>query len=381
MQFLRIKIGMERIEKFRRNLSNALGWKTKRKIVVFESDDWGSIRTRSRIDYEAMLSQGLNVDETFFTRFDSLESNDDLERFFNLLTEFKDSTGRHPVITPMCIVANPDFEKIVKEGYQEYYYKSLQETAREYPNHDKLIEYWRKGADERLFVPALHGREHLNVDRYLKGVRDEANSGLKIAFEHRSIGASKYKGKDLIEYLGAFHPESKGEIVRLKAIMSDAVKLFSEICGYIPTHFIGPNREPVKELDGVLAQEGVRYMTQSKLRKYPKGDDKYGFEFNWLGKKNKLGQTFIMRNSGFEPSGRVNTVESCLNEIDIAFKWNKPAVISTHRANYIGGIDLSNADYGLNELKTLLKKIISKWPEVEFMTSTELGELMKSENA
>lgn len=365
----------------RRYLSNALGWKTKRKIVVFESDDWGSIRTRSKADYDAMLSKGLNVDGSFFTKYDALESNDDLERFFNLLTQFKDSTGRHPVFTPMCIVANPDFEKIEKEGYQKYYFKSLTETAREYPNHDKLIEYWRKGSDERLFVPALHGREHLNVERYLKGVRDETNRGLKIVFEHRSIGASSYKGKQIVEYLGAFHPESKGEIVSLKAIMSDAVKLFSEACGYKPTHFIGPNREPARELDAVLAEDGVKYLTQSKLRKYPKGDDKYGFEFNWLGKKNKIGQTFIMRNSGFEPSGGVNTVDTCLTEIDIAFKWNKPAVISTHRANYIGEIDLSNADYGLGKLKTLLKEIIHKWPEVEFMTSTELGELINSENA
>lgn len=372
---------MERIKHLRKHFSNALGWRTKRKIVVFESDDWGSIRTRSKVDYEAMLSKGLNVDETFFTRFDSLESNDDLERLFNLLSEFKDSTGRHPVFTPMCILANPDFEKIEKEGYQKYYYKSLTETVKEYPNHDKLIDYWRKGADERLFVPALHGREHINVERYLKGVRDETNPGLKIAFEHRSIGASKYKGKDIKEYLGAFHPETKREIVSLKAIMSDAVKLFSEVCGYKPTHFIGPNREPARELDATLADEGVRYLTQSKLRKYPKGDDKYGFEFNWLGKKNSLGQTFIMRNSGFEPSGRVNTVETCLNEIDIAFKWNKPVVISTHRANYTGEIDLSNADYGLGELKTLLKEILDKWPEVEFMTSTELGELKNSENA
>lgn len=360
----------------RRYLSNALGWKTKRKIVVFESDDWGSIRTRSKADYDAMLSKGLNVDGSFFTKYDALESNNDLERFFNLLTEFKDSTGRHPVFTPMCIVANPDFEAIEQADYQQYSYKTVGETAKEYPNHDRLLEYWRKGARERLFVPALHGREHLNLRRYLKGVRDEANPGLKIAFEHRSIGASKYKGEQLIEYLGALYPETKEEIASLETIMADAVKLFDEACGYKPTHFIGPNREPAKELDAVLAEEGVKYMTQAKLRKYPKGDGKYGFEFNWLGKKNKLGQTFIMRNSGFEPSGGVNTVETCLNEIDIAFKSNKPVVISTHRANYIGEISLSNADFGLGELKRLLEEILKRWPEVEFMTSTEIGELL-----
>lgn len=360
----------------RKNISNLLGWRTQRKIVVFESDDWGSIRTRSKADYQSMLEKGLNVDQTFFTKYDSLESNEDLDRLFNLLSSFKDSTGCPPVFTPMCIVANPDFEEIINTDYQQYSYKTVAETAKEYSNHDKLLEYWKKGAGERLFVPALHGREHLNLRRYLAGVRDHANPGLKIAFEHRSIGASKYKGEQLIEYLGALHPGDKEEIASLTTIIADAVKLFNEACGYIPTHFIGPNREPAKELDAVLAEEGVKYMTQSKLRKFPKGDDKYGFEFNWLGKKNKHGQTFIMRNSGFEPSGLVNNINSCLAEIDTAFKWGKPAVISTHRANYIGHIDQKNADFGLGQLESLLKKTISIWPDVEFMTSTELGDLI-----
>jgi hypothetical protein len=31
-----------------RNLTNAIGWRTNRKIVVIESDDWGSIRMRDK---------------------------------------------------------------------------------------------------------------------------------------------------------------------------------------------------------------------------------------------------------------------------------------------------------------------------------------------
>jgi hypothetical protein len=360
----------------RKTLSNALGWKTKRKIVVFESDDWGSVRTRSQRDYKFMLAKGLNVDKTFFTRYDSLESNDDLERLFNLLLDFKDSTNRSPVFTPMCIVANPDFKKIKESGYSKYSYRNLKATVEEYPNHDKLLKYWRNGASQRLFVPALHGREHLNVGRYIKGLQDESNEGLRIALAHDSVGASSWNGQNIIEYLGAFHPSTKGEIEELEAIMTKAMQLFEDACGYSPTHFIGPNREPTKELDQVLARGGVKYLTQSKLRRYPKGDDKYGFEFNWLGKKNAYQQTYIMRNSGFEPSGGVHTVETCLSEIDTAFKWNKPAVISSHRANYIGSINEKNSDFGLSELKRLLKETLRRWPEVEFMTSTDLGDLI-----
>jgi hypothetical protein len=72
-------------------------------------------------------------------------------------------------------------------------------------------------------------------------------------------------------------------------------------------------------------------------------------------------------------------VDSCLGEINAAFRWRKPAVISSHRVNYIGAHYPDNRDRGLRELKRLLKAIVQKWPEVEFMTSAELGELMSSE--
>jgi hypothetical protein len=360
----------------RKTVSNLLGWRTNRKIVVFESDDWGSIRTRSREDYQSMLEKGLNVDQTFFTKYDCLESNEDLDRLFNLLGSFKDSTGRPPVFTPMCIVANPDFKRIKESDFREYYFQDVAETLNEYPKHDKVLSLWKDGIGERLFVPALHGREHLNVSRYLKGLQEKNNEGLRIAFNHKSIGASSYKGKPIIEYLGALHPEHPSEIEELESLMNDAVNIFEKKCGYSPTHFIGPNREPAKSIDKVLAKRGVKYMTQSKLRWYPKGNGRTGFQFNWLGKKNSHGQTFIMRNSGFEPSGKVNNLDTCLAEIETAFMWGKPAVISTHRANYIGGIDQNNADYGLGQLESLLKKVTSTWPNVEFMTSTELGELI-----
>ena len=68
------------LNKLRKNLSNTIGWSTKRRLVILESDDWGSIRTRSKADYDSMLAKKIAVDRSNFTRYDSLESNDDLER-------------------------------------------------------------------------------------------------------------------------------------------------------------------------------------------------------------------------------------------------------------------------------------------------------------
>ena len=96
---------------------NLRGWRTNRKIVVFESDDWGSIRMPSREVYEKCLKAGYPVDRNAYERFDSLESNEDLELLFETLSKFKDQHGNHPVITANCLVVNPDFKKIRESGY------------------------------------------------------------------------------------------------------------------------------------------------------------------------------------------------------------------------------------------------------------------------
>jgi hypothetical protein len=361
----------------KKNLSNIIGWRSNRKIVVIESDDWGSIRTRSKSDYEQMLSEGLNVDYFNFGMYDCLESNSDLENLYSIILKYKDCTGRPPVITPMCIMANPDFDKIENADFKEYYFEPFIETYKKYSNHDKVHEYWMYGIKNRLFVPSLHGREHLNVARFLKILKDE-NSGLRKCFNHRSFGATRYKGQAIGEYLGAFYPDDVAEISELDKIMEDAVSIFSKFCGFVPTHFIAPNKESPKVLDRTLADLGIMNLTMAKIRRYPLGCDRHNVQINWLGRKNEYGQTIIIRNCHFEPSDwqQKKSADSCLNEIQIAFNWNKPAIISTHRVNYVGQLCEENAINGLKELEYLISTILKKWPDVEFMTSTELGKII-----
>ena len=88
-------------------------------------------------------------------------------------------------------------------------------------------------------------------------------------------------------------------------------------------------------------------------------------------------QVYITRNCFFEPSqeGR-DWVSTCLQEIKSAFMWRKPAVISTHRVNYIGALIPENRTRGLAFLNSLLRKIKMQWPDAEFMTSDQLGDLI-----
>jgi hypothetical protein len=365
---------------FRKHLSNIPGWRTRRKLVIFESDDWGSIRTRSKFDYKQMLDKGVNVDNSNFTKFDCLESNYDLERLYNLLSRFKDNKGNHPVFTPMCVVANPNFEMIAAAEFEEYYYESFVETCKRYPNSNKIVDLWKKGVKEKLFVPEYHGREHLNSLRWLRALQQK-NPGVLISFEHQSIGGSKFKGEIIPEYLAAFDPQYVEDIEKFKEVLISGSEIFQSVLGYKPRHFVASNKPEPKELEETLNQIGIKYLIRYKFQKYPKGDGNTSKELNWLGRKNKFGQTVLTRNCGFEPSdpSHLDWVSNCLNDISTSFFWSKPAVISTHRVNYVSGIDQKNADSGLLELEKLIHGILSKWPDVEFITTVELGNIINNE--
>jgi len=361
----------------RKNLSNILGWRTNRKIIVIESDEWGSVRTHSKAAYEKMIEEGLELDRSNFTKFDALESNQDLENLFEVLSKYKDANDRHPVFTPMCVVANPHFEKIEASGFTEYHFESFLETCKKYTAHDKVGELWQTGIKERLFVPQLHGREHLNVAKWMRALQ-AGNEGLILSFAHQSIGASWHKGQRLPKYLAAFDPETPEDIVPYEQIVQDAGNLFHQICGYKPCHFIASNSSEPKSLERSLKEIGVVYLTRCKIQRYPLGNGKYTKQFNWLGKRNNLGQIYLTRNAGFEPSSSPHHdwVNNCLAEINNAFRWKKPVIISSHRVNYIGFINPENAEKGLKQLDNLLAAIIKNWPEAEFLTSAEVGDLI-----
>jgi hypothetical protein len=103
----------------------------------------------------------------------------------------------------------------------------------------------------------------------------------------------------------------------------------------------------------------------------------------YLGKENGLGQTYLVRNSLFEPSlfglGIKDPVGRCLSEMQIAFRLHKPAIITSHRINFVGFIDPSNRDRNLSLLDQVLTAALKRWPNIEFMTSDQLGKLIESE--
>jgi len=94
-----------------------------------------------------------------------------------------------------------------------------------------------------------------------------------------------------------------------------------------------------------------------------------------------MGLISLVRNVTFEPSlvKSNDTVEEVLRDIAIAFRMKKPAIISSHRINYVGYLDFKNRDINLKMLKGILKQAMIRWPDIEFMNSVDLGNLILKE--
>ncbi|MBM4056162.1 MAG: polysaccharide (de)acetylase [Planctomycetes bacterium] len=364
---------------FHRNLSNIVGWRSPRKIVVIESDDWGSIRMPSTKVFEELTALGVDLtsgEGYRYNRFDSLATVDDLSALFELLASYQGRDGKPPVFTAVSVVANPDFDKIRGCNYQEYYYEPFTETLTRYPGCQGSFDLWKEGIQKGLFVPQFHGREHLNVNEWLR-LLQKGHKQIHCAFDRGLWEINLGTDEERVSLQAAFDLVSKDEISYQKSVIMEGLNLFEQLHGYKAKLFVPPNGPFSSCLEEVAAEKGISFMSTAKIHREPPGSGQANKSFRWLGKKNSYGQRYITRNCFFEPSspGR-DWVDSCLNEISIAFRWHKPAVISSHRVNYIGALDPSNRENGLYQLKSLLEAIIRRWPEVEFMSSEQLGEII-----
>lgn len=368
---------MRLLNKLRISSSNALGYSTKRKIIVIESDDWGGIRMPSRQAYESIRKNGLDSsgDSLRFNKYDTLADTNDLTLLFETLSSFRDARGNHPVITALSIVANPDFAKIRNSEYNEYHYETFTKTLDRYYGTHTPFPLWIKGIQNGLFLPQFHGREHLNVAVWMKALKLN-DVEARIAFDNELWGFNN-KHPFGIAFQAAFDLEFENQLSLQAQIIKDGLRLFEQLFGYRASYFVPPNGLFNNNLEKYTAESGIRFMSISKIQIEPQGNGKTKKRFHYLGQTNKHGQYYITRNCFFEPCGYGEKyVDNCLADIDISFKFHKPAVISSHRVNYIGALHSTNRTQGLQQLKVLLATILKKWPDVEFMSSVDLGELM-----
>jgi hypothetical protein len=363
------------------NAKNLIGWRTRRKIVVISVDDYGNVRLDSKEAREKMDREGMKI-HSRFDALDTLETRSDLEGLYEVLSSVKDKNNRPAVFTPFAMPCNINFEKMAETGYSEYHYELLPQTFEKLSGQqpEAYRGTWallKEGVEKGLMVPLFHGREHLNLILFEEKLAKKDREVLT-SLKNRSYTGISSGEYSTISAMAAFDFWEIEENKRFDEIIRDGLDAFENVYGYRSDHFNPPGGREHPVIHKVLKENGVRYIDTPLIKNKHQGKGKYKKVFNYTGKKNKLDQTFLVRNVVFEPTEErgIDWVAYTMKQIEAAFRWNRPAIISSHRVNFCGHIDENNRKEGLRALRELLQKITQRWPEVEFMAANELGDLV-----
>jgi len=363
------------IGQLKKHIFNIRGKKTTKKLLVFESDDWGSIRIPDEETRNLLLKKGYINEKDPFSRFDTLETKFDLENLCNVLIQFKDSNTNSPVITTNTIVANPDFDKIKASGFNDYFFEPFTKTYTRFSGSENAFEVFKKGIDSGLLYPQFHGREHLNVPMWMKLLQQNNKTFIE-AFDVNCFSidyndASNKRGNVMASY----DYNSEEEFSFIQDSINEGLALFENLFGFSSKTFIAPCYVWNEDIEKVFNDKEIKGIQGSRFQQMPiKNQLKFKKKFHYTGEVNHFGQMYFQRNGLFEPSlnRNIDWVDKCMESIEIAFMWNKAAIIGSHRINFVGGLDRFNSDHNLMLLKELFRRIIKKWPDIEFVTTVDL---------
>lgn len=346
-----------------------------RHILIIESDDWGSIRVPSRQVYDALISEGYAMDSRPYERYDCLESNDDIDELQDVLLRFMDKNGNHPVITMNYLSANPDFEQIENGGFKQYYYETINKTYQRNEGSKAVIDLVKQGIRNGVFFPQCHGREHFNIPLWMNSLQEGDKDVLK-AFKYAMCGIfPKANPSEGNKYMATFRVNNEKYLGMYNEIVSESLKLFKEIWGFSSKSFIAPCYTWHDEMEKILYQGGVRIIQGERKQR---DSIKNRHIFHYQGQQNSNGQIYSVRNCSFEPAtDKSFSLENALAEVSKAFERNRLAIVSSHRINYVGGIDVLNRKRNLQLLGSYLGEILVKFPDVEFMSSDCMSDLLK----
>lgn len=353
-------------------IADKKSWKTNRKIIVIESDDWGSVGMPNIEIYNKLLYLGYKVDINKYLKYDTLASIDDFTHLYEVLSNYKDKNGNHPVITANTIVANPDFYKIKANDFKNYYYEPFTETLKKYSN--RSFDLWKEGMTHKLFHPQLHGREHLNVISWMNELQ-KGSKEFHLSFENNFFGELKESQKTI---RASFNREKYRNNQDFEKIIDESISLFENIFQYNSLSFIAPNYYWDDIVEKSLYKNNVKYIQGCYAQFHPDKGRIHHYTGEISSKLNNI--IYLKRNVYFEPSSFVQKdwLNTTLRQISNAFNLNQPAIICSHRVNFIGSIFEKNRIDNLYIFDQLLKNIVFRWPDVEFMTSDTLGKVIES---
>jgi hypothetical protein len=355
-----------------------IDWES-RPSVVFESDDWGACELApnpAAFERYAALIRRRSGDCQYSP---TLESPADLERLFSILEARRGADGLPAVFTAFTCVGNPDFAAIRANGFTEYADIGLDRGVPSGWERGDIAGKMREGLDRGVWAPEFHSfLHHTSPKRLMERLNSDSPDG-ELARELFDLGCY---------YQGEHVPEYEGLIVREQfERVAGGVERFRNIFGFSPSAAVTSDAYPETEI--VWAANGVKAICLKNCRVntgdvvvYPTKPWNMQNVYQKIGGYNEtLGAVYLTRNvffeclyNGSERSG--HSAAEVLSVIERCFgAYNEPAMVSTHRTNYVS-FDSEMTKMRYNELERLLRALQERG--VFFLTSGEVAELYRS---
>lgn len=364
---------------------------TKHKVVVFESDDWGwchrcpdmnSFYALSSTDFMKESGEAYSLLWGKYT----LESPEDLERLFKILEKYRGGDGRYPIFQANYIMSSPDYEAIMTNGYETFQEIVIPDVPSRWQRGD-FIAKAKEGIKRGVWYPEYHGNTHFNTKEWMKLIKRKDKSTLQSFIFQTPANGDR---EDDCEY------DPTLSFKEQKASITTGIERFYNVFGYYPYSSIAPKYIFQTKTERALSQNKIRVIQAKNyqlLQQRSLFDMIRGKIINFLVKKStdkpwqisvgdynpKLKLRYLLRNVNLEPGGRedretLHGANEAYNEIISAWQRNEPAIVNTHRLNYVYP-ENKWAEEGFKQLDWLLNKIQTEHPTAVYLTDWEVAQL------
>ncbi len=353
----------------------------KRKAVLFQSDDWGYCGVSPNIEIFNQLR------DSFISFYgikgedwgkSTLENIGDMDKLFSVLENHVDSRGKHPCFHAAYVVSNPDFERIAAHDYTTYFDVVLPKVPTLY-RRGNIIQKARDGMSKGLWCPTYNGRSQFKYNKWLRHLQDK-DTNVMNTFKHQVVLTDSY------EY------DSDVAVKEQEKNLKIGLERFKEIFSFVPTSTIAPSYIWQEETEKLFSENGIKIIQGKNYQETERtlSDKIKGKVINIMGYKASdktwqidtgdynpaLDVTYLKRNVYFEPEGLRDEdikhgASGAYKQILHTWQNNEPAIIITHRINYVN-LDSSYVGTNIEQLDSLLSLLEKNHPDVCYVTEEEI---------
>jgi hypothetical protein len=350
--------------------------KLNKRIVVFESDDWGSTRMENPYIQQYFFSKYPELQQSWMDVYDALETPQNINDLCSVADEIKDCIGKPFLITLLLNTHNAEITEITKSDYTFYYNENLLTSAQRIFGGGPSLKsaYLRALAGGSIEIQ-LHGQEHVQRSLLLNLLNNRNLKDFKEDFSYGFYASLFHQGKYIPTQLRAtFYPFLRDDYTWQVNSLSDSIKFLKSQFNCNTDYFVPPNGPISYEVLKKLKHLGIKGLVSPLLNRTFYFKKLHVPLYAPMGYSSLSSCVYINRNVPFEPRRTFdkNVVEDALSKVKWLLENRYPVVITSHRANYTDFLSKKGYYQSFEMLKKLIININKSFPDTLFLSSSQL---------